>query len=349
MTEEGQESLCQGSVKKELHNIISSQLAGVTSQTSGDFPTDQNPEKIGPFSDSNSKIEELPSTAQFNIYYNRTSFRELLEMASSTMLHDVDGQRSKATESFTGRSDQSIELNHDNQIGNLEKPDVIPYTLETLPTKEYTLQVTPNSGALQVNGYDRLTAEVPSSDSLEDKDENNKKYNFPTESDSKGAVVNSQGILSQLHPLQEINHDHNLFHISEQTQEPKQKEREKDVGNPSYEKGKGEGKKKSALVKPKSKKENNFDWDSLRVQAQAQAGKREKTEKTMDSVDWDAVRRADVNEISNTIKERGMNNMLAERIQVEFQIVNSISTLILQLNTKNCQMNYYAEFPQSIG
>ncbi|BAT85817.1 hypothetical protein VIGAN_04340700 [Vigna angularis var. angularis] len=276
MTEEGQNSLCQGSIREGLHNIISSQLAGVVSQTSGDFPIDQNPEKVGSFSDSISEIEDLPSTAQFNIYYNRTSFRELLEMASSTMLHDVNGQRSKSTESFTGKSNQFIDLNHDNQIGNLEKSDAIPYTSETPATKEYTSEVTRNSGA---NCCDPLTIE----------------------SDSKAAVANSQ----------------------EQTQEPKQKEREKDVVNPNHEKRKGEGKKKSASVKPKSKKEEkkNFDWDSLRVQAQAQAGKREKTEKTMDSVDWDAVRRADVSEISKTIKERGMNNMLAERIQVEFQIM----------------------------
>ena len=35
----------------------------------------------------------------------------------------------------------------------------------------------------------------------------------------------------------------------------------------------------------------------------------------MDSLDWDTVRCADVGDIANTIKERGMNNRLAERIQ----------------------------------
>jgi hypothetical protein len=34
-------------------------------------------------------------------------------------------------------------------------------------------------------------------------------------------------------------------------------------------------------------------------------------------LDWEAVRRANVQEIADAIKERGMNNMLAERIQVE--------------------------------
>ncbi|KAJ6381634.1 hypothetical protein OIU77_030334 [Salix suchowensis] len=59
---------------------------------------------------------------------------------------------------------------------------------------------------------------------------------------------------------------------------------------------------------------DDVDWDALRKEAEAN-GKRERTENTMDSLDWEAVRCADVNEIANTIKERGMNNMLAERIK----------------------------------
>lgn len=65
----------------------------------------------------------------------------------------------------------------------------------------------------------------------------------------------------------------------------------------------------------KEKNNNTFDWDSLRREAQANGRKRERTANTMDSLDWEAVRCADVNEIANTIKERGMNNMLAERIK----------------------------------
>lgn len=36
----------------------------------------------------------------------------------------------------------------------------------------------------------------------------------------------------------------------------------------------------------------------------------------MDSLNYEAVRCAPVKEISDAIKERGMNNMLAERIKV---------------------------------
>uniref|UniRef100_A0A0V0J1I3 Putative repressor of silencing 2b-like n=1 Tax=Solanum chacoense TaxID=4108 RepID=A0A0V0J1I3_SOLCH len=63
------------------------------------------------------------------------------------------------------------------------------------------------------------------------------------------------------------------------------------------------------------KEKENIDWDSLRLQAQANGKKREKSANSMDSLDYEAVRCANVNEIAHTIRERGMNNKLAERIQ----------------------------------
>lgn len=63
-------------------------------------------------------------------------------------------------------------------------------------------------------------------------------------------------------------------------------------------------------------KEGNVNWDHLRKQAEINGKTRQKTENTMDSLDWEAVRCADVNDIAHAIRERGMNNMLAERIQV---------------------------------
>ncbi|KAF8396460.1 hypothetical protein HHK36_018082 [Tetracentron sinense] len=67
--------------------------------------------------------------------------------------------------------------------------------------------------------------------------------------------------------------------------------------------------------KVEREKNNTFDWDSLRKQVHSNGRKRERISNTMDSIDWEAVRCADVGEISNTIRERGMNNMLAERIK----------------------------------
>ncbi|MED6122721.1 hypothetical protein PIB30_042507 [Stylosanthes scabra] len=111
-----------------------------------------------------------------------------------------------------------------------------------------------------------------------------------------------------------------LFNISGQTQDPPQKERQLDLGAQKNAAGNGTNEvssmRKKADIKGKGKeKKDEFNWDSLRIEAQAKAGKRKKTENTMDSLDWEAVRTADVSVISDVIKERGMNNRLAERIQ----------------------------------
>jgi len=84
---------------------------------------------------------------------------------------------------------------------------------------------------------------------------------------------------------------------------------------------------------PRAKKVNGgetekkmFDWDGLRKDAFLNGAKNERSSDTLDSLDWEAVRNTDVSEISNTIRERGMNNVLAQRIKVHtkqlFMVVN---------------------------
>ncbi|XP_027349193.1 protein ROS1 [Abrus precatorius] len=290
VTEEGQENLCHGGIGKALNDVFSSQCSAVTSQISGDCFIDQNPEKIRSFSDSNSTVEDKSSAAKHNLFNNRTSFSKLLEMASSTMLHEVNCQSGKSLENLRDKYGQSLGMNIDNLAQNLEKSNVSQASLEEsiISCNEYTLKMTPNSGLLEVNCYDPLKIEVPSTSSSKNKDENDKRVNFPTtESDSHTAITQSQG----------------------QTQDTKKKAREIKKSK------KGSSSVKQKRRKRGKKKKAKFNWDSLRIQAQATAGKREKTENTMDSLDWDAVRRADVNEIADIIKERGMNNMLAERIK----------------------------------
>ncbi|XP_040380629.1 protein ROS1C-like [Oryza brachyantha] len=63
------------------------------------------------------------------------------------------------------------------------------------------------------------------------------------------------------------------------------------------------------------KNSENFDWDKLRRQACSNYQMKERIFDRRDSVDWEAVRCADVQRISHAIRERGMNNVLAERIQ----------------------------------
>lgn len=63
-------------------------------------------------------------------------------------------------------------------------------------------------------------------------------------------------------------------------------------------------------------KKKAFDWDSLRRDVFLKCEKRERSKDAADSLDYEALRRARVNEISDAIRERGMNNLLADRIKV---------------------------------
>ncbi|EMS51956.1 Protein ROS1 [Triticum urartu] len=65
----------------------------------------------------------------------------------------------------------------------------------------------------------------------------------------------------------------------------------------------------------RKKNTENFDWDKFRRQACADGHMKERKSERRDSVDWEAVRCADVQRISQAIRERGMNNVLSERIQ----------------------------------
>ncbi|XP_022765546.1 transcriptional activator DEMETER-like [Durio zibethinus] len=96
------------------------------------------------------------------------------------------------------------------------------------------------------------------------------------------------------------------------------REVQSDAKEPVHSSGKEHG--ENSILKPKRRKaqgEKNHttDWDGLRKQAEANGWKKERSKDTMDSLDYEAMRNANVNEISNAIKERGMNNMLAERIK----------------------------------
>ncbi|XP_019427909.1 PREDICTED: protein ROS1-like isoform X2 [Lupinus angustifolius] len=84
--------------------------------------------------------------------------------------------------------------------------------------------------------------------------------------------------------------------------------------SPTYKKKKTKV-SKAKKVKPETEKKHACDWDILRKKVLANGTKIERGKETMDSLDYEAVRCASVKEISDTIKERGMNNMLADRIK----------------------------------
>ncbi|XP_038712600.1 transcriptional activator DEMETER-like isoform X2 [Tripterygium wilfordii] len=75
------------------------------------------------------------------------------------------------------------------------------------------------------------------------------------------------------------------------------------------------GPRKAKKAKIDHGKNNAVDGDGLRKQVETNGRKRERNKDAMDSLDYEAVRCAAVKEISDAIKERGMSNMLAERIK----------------------------------
>ncbi|TKY53045.1 ROS1 protein [Spatholobus suberectus] len=323
--EEREEKSCYDGDRKEVNDIVSSQGSVISSQISGDFSNDQNPEKIGSCSDSNSEVEDLSGTAKYNHFDGSTSFSKLLEMVSSTKFYEDNSQKNKSIENLRDAYDQPIHTQHNNPKESLKISNVTQGSSEAsiIQSHEYTLKLAPPSGVLEVNCFDPFKTEASSSDFLKKKDENgmNRSSFQTTEPAGQVAITHSQSIVSHVHPQEQSNHlQQSFFNVSGQTQDLMQKERGSDLVEHKNAMRNETNKISSAPIKLKSReqgkeKKDDFNWDSLRIEAQAKAGKREKTENTMDSLDWDAVRCAHVSEIAETIKERGMNNRLAERIK----------------------------------
>lgn len=69
---------------------------------------------------------------------------------------------------------------------------------------------------------------------------------------------------------------------------------------------------------------HTFNWEAVRNKApelfnNCSEVKKERDHNTVDAMDWEAVRCAEVEDIADTIKERGMNNVLAGRIKAFLQ------------------------------
>lgn len=87
--------------------------------------------------------------------------------------------------------------------------------------------------------------------------------------------------------------------------------------NDSREAQSGAGANTSKEKKRLAEEERNraMNWDSLRKEAVSNGEKKEKSNDARDSIDYEAFRHAPINEISDVIKERGMNNLLADRMK----------------------------------
>uniref|UniRef100_A0ACD5XJR2 Uncharacterized protein n=1 Tax=Avena sativa TaxID=4498 RepID=A0ACD5XJR2_AVESA len=74
-------------------------------------------------------------------------------------------------------------------------------------------------------------------------------------------------------------------------------------------------KSKTKKARVGARKKRTYDWDILRKEVIANRGNEERGQNAKDALDWETIRQIDVKEISDTIRERGMNNMLSERIK----------------------------------
>jgi hypothetical protein len=89
---------------------------------------------------------------------------------------------------------------------------------------------------------------------------------------------------------------------------------------------------KATKVRGRPKKKT-YDWDSLQKEVLSKRGDQQRSHNAKDTVDWEAVRQADVRTISETIRERGMNNLLAERIKVSLLVGNCLSKIVCTIST----------------
>ncbi|KAK8928994.1 DEMETER-like protein 2 [Platanthera zijinensis] len=61
--------------------------------------------------------------------------------------------------------------------------------------------------------------------------------------------------------------------------------------------------------------EGKVDWEGMRRKVCHDGDRKERSCESLDSINWEAVWNADLKQISEAIRERGMNNLLAERIK----------------------------------
>ncbi|XP_071706967.1 DNA glycosylase/AP lyase ROS1-like [Rutidosis leptorrhynchoides] len=77
----------------------------------------------------------------------------------------------------------------------------------------------------------------------------------------------------------------------------------------------GPNSSKGEKVTAADERKQSIDWDSLRKEALLNGKHNERNKDAADSLDYEALRCSHVNEISDAIRERGMNNLLADRMK----------------------------------
>ncbi|KAA8516668.1 hypothetical protein F0562_016826 [Nyssa sinensis] len=321
----------------EIDDVLSSQNSVVSSQNSVDSSNAQRP-----YLQSNSEAD-LTAGPKFKSFSGST-FMELLQMAGTTMLHGVYDHVSGnvlSNEKDEHNQAESMECG----VLEVECFDILreESRFSNIPKNKEENCVSEQSG-LTVESVGQATVQKTNTVSFQEapisSSENSHLCNslqvevnkiIQTQSRSVGDPTDNIELQRQEHNcMQQVlevpNFSGETLDVTGSTniivnrKNTEQKAVESNLNGHGYLPGKTIN--QINVDSPTTKRQrmgkeeqNEVDWDNLRKQAQANGKVRERTANTMDSLDWEAVRCADVNDIAYTIRERGMNNRLAERIK----------------------------------
>ncbi|XP_031373883.1 transcriptional activator DEMETER-like isoform X2 [Punica granatum] len=312
----------------------------ISSQGSFDCSTVDGSGGIRSYSGSNSESEDL-GVSHKSEGVHRSASRTSLP-GERFMFQDLNNQANGSTSQNHG-SESGYEEPNNKRYANGSSANTPPFTFDSrntylghLPTSPCHLQM---AAELRVRNYDVFGEESTRSLSKAstfsgDREANGtaKQSKHPPESTSR-STVHEKGVLTseqtQMMGRYTAGDKNQLYQrccsqtgsqsgvtlqsiLENTTVEPNSN----DLFSSSTKMYKEETNAKQA--KPKGAKpqvEKKIDWDHLRKDAQAKGARRERSGDAMDSLDYEAMRQASIKEISETIKERGMNNMLAERIK----------------------------------
>ncbi|KAF5953974.1 hypothetical protein HYC85_006830 [Camellia sinensis] len=366
-----------------MDDVLSSQYSGGSSQNSVDSSMAQTAERIGSCLQDNSEAD--PAIRSNPNSHSGSSFLELLQSVELYSQCSGGSSQNSVDSSMAHTAERIGSCSQDNSEADLatrssptslvgsSKASIRPI----IPSSNYPLQMTPNSGILEVESFETLGEEILFSDISKKIEENctSEHSGITAESVSQAMVQKVMTASSQEAPKSPSESNHacsspqeevnKIFqsqnrpvgnlkdNVQSQTQEhncrmqcvlevpnlsreasdvtestsvinnPKNNEHKevesslKDHGYLPSKAINGTSLDSSNVKRGRTAKQKQepVDWDSLRLQAQAKGKRRERTAKTMDSLDWEAIRLADVKEVADTIKERGMNNVLAGRIK----------------------------------
>ncbi|XP_050228363.1 DNA glycosylase/AP lyase ROS1 [Mercurialis annua] len=331
---------------KATDDVQSSQNSVIASQNSQDSPTSQTTERKEMLSKNSSGAGDVIGGSKSDSSSSPCSFKELLSKVGSYMQHEVhrnvyETVLSNESSYYEYNKTKTVEKMYNSDIKNSEVSNAPSnYSLQHHPSSlEKTFElITEEAGFTDVSitTSGRNSIKEPSSpievSASQITDENNTTNDPPciTIKEDKHVTIQTQS--QDLNIVVEQNNEMQLLKISDETdamgssstlnKEAKNLQRttETDMIEHRFSETKEFDGMNAITRKAKSRRVGNeirsdVDWDALRKEADAKGREKERPPNTRDSLDWEAVRCADVDEIANTIKARGMNNMLAERIK----------------------------------